>query len=196
MKKIKKTPVALAVGAAVASTFTATAANAEANPFGMSELSSGYMQMAESDKAGEMNCGASMGKKEGTCGEGKCGDKMMGETKVKEGKCAGNKTVPKAKEGECGAMMDGDQMKKGTEGQCGEMMKGMKGMEGAGSMSKDTSAEGMCGEGKCGGMMDGGMMKKGMEGQCGEMMKGKEGACGDNKAGETKSSGGGWPIRR
>ncbi len=193
MKKINKTPVALAVGTAVASAFTMTVANAETNPFGMSELSSGYMQMAESDKAGEKSCGAGMGKKEGSCGEGKCGDKMMGETKVKEGKCAGNKKAAKAEEGKCGegkcgAMMKDGKMKKDMEGKCGDMMKGK---EGACGTTKDTAAEGKCGEGKCGAMMKDGKMKKGMEGKCGDMMKGKEGACGDKKA-----EGVSWPIKK
>ena len=49
MKKINKTPLAVAMGAAFMSTFAATAANAEANPFGMTELSTGYMQVAEAD---------------------------------------------------------------------------------------------------------------------------------------------------
>ena len=47
---------------------TATAAD---NPFGLSELGSGYMQLASSH--------------EGKCGEGKCG----GEKKAKEGSCGG-----------------------------------------------------------------------------------------------------------
>ncbi len=50
MKKFNKTPLAAAMGAAFISTFAATAANAEANPFGMTELSTGYMQVAEADK--------------------------------------------------------------------------------------------------------------------------------------------------
>ena len=77
MKKINKTPLAAAMGAAVLSTFAATAVNAEANPFGMTELSSGYMQVAEADKAGEMACGAAMG--------------GMQKPKAAEGACAGNK---------------------------------------------------------------------------------------------------------
>lgn len=47
MKKTFKTPFAVTVGAAVIASFAATAAQAEANPFGMTELSSGYMQVAE-----------------------------------------------------------------------------------------------------------------------------------------------------
>ena len=80
MKKINKTPLAAAMGAAFISTFAATAANAEANPFGMTELSTGYMQVAEADaakKTGEMACGAAMG--------------GMAKPKTPEGACAGSK---------------------------------------------------------------------------------------------------------
>jgi len=76
-KKIAK-PVALAVGAALASSFAISGvANADTvdNPFAMSALSAGYML-----GAGEGSCG---GKKEG---EGKCGDKE-GEGKCGEGSC-------------------------------------------------------------------------------------------------------------
>ena len=79
MKKINKTPLAAAMGAAFISTFAATAANAEANPFGMTELSTGYMQVAEADvskKTAEMACGASMN---------------MAKPKTPEGACAGSK---------------------------------------------------------------------------------------------------------
>ncbi|MGR9045015.1 MAG: HvfA family oxazolone/thioamide-modified RiPP metallophore [Gammaproteobacteria bacterium] len=141
MKKMNKTPLVLAMGSAVVSTFAATAAHAEANPFGMTELSSGYMQVAEAKQAGEMKCGANMGT------EGKCGASMnMGTPKMPEGKCAGQPPQKKAKEascgeGKCGAMMENGKMKKGMEGACGEMMKGK---------------EGACGE-----------MMKGMKGQQG-----------------------------
>jgi uncharacterized low-complexity protein len=129
MKKINKTPLAAAMGAAFISTFAANAANAQANPFGMTELSAGYMQVAAADadkKAGEMKCGASMN---------------MPAPKVKEGACAGKKAAEPAKatEGKCGAMMEGDKMKKGMENVCGAMMKGN--------------------EGKCGTMMKGETMK-------------------------------------
>ena len=149
MKKINKTPLAAAMGAAFISTFAATAANAEANPFGMTELSSGYMQVAEADvskKTAEMACGASMG--------------GMAKPKTPEGACAGSvkpsagaattstaTTTTKAAEGSCGDMMKDGKMKPGMEAACGAMMKGK---------------EGACGE----------MMK-------GESMKGKEGACGE-----------------
>jgi uncharacterized low-complexity protein len=149
MKKINKSPLAAAMGAAFISTFAATTANAEANPFGMTELSAGYMQVAEADvskKTAEMACGAAMG--------------GMAKPKTPEGACAGSKkpaaaapaattttTTTKTTEGSCGDMMKGGKMKPGLEAACGAMMKGK---------------EGACGE----------MMK-------GESMKGKEGACGD-----------------
>ncbi|BBL72634.1 hypothetical protein [Methylogaea oryzae] len=80
----KKGLAALA-GAAVVTSLSATAVNAQENPFALKDLSAGYMQVAE--------------QKEMTCGEGKCGGSMMKEGQPKkdmagmkgmEGKCAGN----------------------------------------------------------------------------------------------------------
>ena len=178
MKKAMKTPLVAAVGSAVVSSLGAGAANAEANPFAMSELTDGYMQVAEADKSNEMKCGASMGMKEGSCGEGKCGA-MMGDVKIEEGKCAGNKGKA------------ADMSKKGQkmQGMQGNGMQG-KGMQGNGMQGKGM--EGKCGEGKCGSMMENGKMKKGMEGSCGDMMKGKEGSCGD-MVGKGKK---GWPVNK
>lgn len=131
MKKIT-TPFAIAMGAALISSIGASAANAE-SIFGATELSSGYMQVAE------MACGAGM---------------KMDAPKTAEGACAGKKADAAAKpvEGKCGDMMDGDKMKKGMESACGAMMKGKEGMCGEmhGQMMK---------EGACGGMMGGGDMK-------------------------------------
>ena len=139
MKKMNKTPLAAAMGAALISSLAATTANAEANPFAMSEMSSGYMQLAE----GEMKCGASMG---------------MGQPKTAEGACAGS-TAPakkadgKAKEGSCGAQCQ-DGMKncdaaKNMEGACGANMKGCgEGMQGCTEMMKGM-------DGKCGANMKG-----------------------------------------
>ncbi len=173
MKKINKTPFAAAMGVAFISTFAVTAANATANPFGMTELSQGYMQVAEADKAGEMACGANM---------------KMDDSKAKlpEGACAGAKHIDgvehgddvkpataKAAEATCGGMMEGGKMKKGMEGACGEMMKGKEGACGAMPMGEKAK------EGSCGAAMKG--CGEGMKG-CGEMMKGKEGACAANKA--------------
>ena len=76
MKKLNKTPLAAAMGAALISTLATGVANAEANPFGMTELSSGYMQLAE------MNCGEKMG--------------GMAKPKAAEGACAGSKTTAAA----------------------------------------------------------------------------------------------------
>ena len=147
MKKINKTPLAAAMGAALISTCAATAANAEANPFGMTELSSGYMQVAEADaakKTGEMACGAAMG--------------GMAKPKTPEGACAGSKKpaaaapatgTTKATEGSCGEMMKDGKMKPGLEAACGAMMKGKEGA--CGEMMKGESMkgkEGACGEGK------------------------------------------------
>lgn len=209
MKKINKTPLAAAMGVAFISTFAMTAANAEASPFGMTELSQGYMQVAEADKAAEMACGANMKMDDAT------------KAKIPEGACAGAKhpteekhvmgekpaAATKAPEGKCGDMMDGDKMKKGMEGACGAMMKGKEGACGAmGAGESMKGKEGACGaamkmpEGKCGDQCGeamkncsdakakegscGAAMKgcgEGMVG-CGEMMKGKEGACAANKA--------------
>jgi len=189
MKTTNKSPLFAAMSVAIMSSLSATAANAEANPFGMTELSAGYMQVAEA-KAPEMKCGASMN--------------MGGTAKTAEGACAGAKTSEKttATEGKCGNMMDGDKMKKGMEAACGAMMKGKEGA--CGEMMKGESMkgkEGACGagmkmpEGKCAAQCGEGMKNcpdvKAKEGNCGaemkgcgegmqgcsEMMKGKEGNC-------------------
>jgi uncharacterized low-complexity protein len=112
-KKVVK-PIALAVGAALASSFAlGGVANADTvdNPFAMSALSAGYML-----GAGEGSCGGDKEGKdkegEGSCGEGSCGgDKEKeGEGACGEGSCGGDKEG----EGSCG----GD--KKDGEGKCGE----------------------------------------------------------------------------
>ena len=122
MKKTKKSPLLLAMGTTLVSGFSITAVQAEsANPFVMTELSDGYMQLAKADtddkKATEKENKGSGKMKTGACGEGKCGGDMMkgGEEKTVEGSCAGNKPMPKTD--------------KGNEGKCGE---------------------GKCGEAKCG----------------------------------------------
>lgn len=112
MKKINKTPFALAIGATLLPTLAGNIAQADSNPFGLSELSSGYMLTAEAkpDQAGADKM------KDGACGEGKCGASMKKSTDTKaatEGKCAGNKPAPaadkaadgKKMEGNCGANM-------------------------------------------------------------------------------------------
>jgi uncharacterized low-complexity protein len=107
-----KKPLALAIGGAFAATLAASPiANAADNPFGMTQLSGGYMQVAQAEgKCGEGKCGGSKAAKsssEGTCGgskqsegkpmaEGKGGGaepaaKPVAEGKCGEGKCGGNK---------------------------------------------------------------------------------------------------------
>ena len=75
--------------------------NAAENPFGMSNIDTNQITVAEG-KCGEGKCGGSDKKKEGKCGEGKCG----GSDKKKEGKCGEGKSSDK-KKGKCG------------EGKCG-----------------------------------------------------------------------------
>ena len=110
-KKVVK-PVALAVGAALASSFAiGGVANADTvdNPFAMSALSAGYML-----GAGEGSCGGDKegkGKEgEGACGGDKKGEGSCGGDKKGEGSCGGDKEG----EGSCG----GD--KEDSEGKCGE----------------------------------------------------------------------------
>ena len=98
-----KTPLALAIGTAFAASLAASnianaAPNTSSNPFAMSDLNSGYMQVASSH--------------EGKCGEGKCGGKKSSEGKCGEGKCGGSKGE---KEGKCG------------EGKCGSSKGGKEG---------------------------------------------------------------------
>lgn len=93
MKKINKTPLALAMGASLLPSLAINIAHAETNPFALSELSSGYMQTAEAktDAAGADKM------KDGACGEGKCGAAMAKKPADKvapEGKCAGSKSTP------------------------------------------------------------------------------------------------------
>lgn len=98
MSNLKKS-VSIALGATFAATMVGTPiANADENPFGMQNLESGYLQVAEG-KCGEGKCGEKMEEPkeaEGKCGEGKCGEKKEEEpeTKMEEGKCG---------EGKCGA---------------------------------------------------------------------------------------------
>tara|TARA_R110002153_G_scaffold107109_3_gene246801 strand:- start:57269 stop:57610 length:342 start_codon:yes stop_codon:yes gene_type:complete len=105
----KKTTIALAASAALTAglALSPMIASADANPFGNTELSSGYMQLAEGThkdaegKCGEAKCGADKKAekmKEGKCGEAKCGaDKKAAH----EATCGAEKK-DKMKEGTCG----------------------------------------------------------------------------------------------
>ncbi len=75
-KKIKLNPVASALGISLTAAMATFPAQADQNPFGMTDIGTGY---TISDKH-EGKCG------EGKCGEGKCGHKD-GEGKCGEGKC-------------------------------------------------------------------------------------------------------------
>ena len=76
-KKTHMKPVAAAIGAALAGSLAMGTATAADNPFGLSELGSGYMQLAGTEgKCGEGKCGGEKATStEGKCGEGKCGGK-------------------------------------------------------------------------------------------------------------------------
>lgn len=90
MKKIQKTPFALAMSASLLP-FAANAVQVDSNPFALSDLNSGYMQTAEAEKDGASKM------KDGACGEGKCGGQMMNKTtdkKAVEAVCAGKKAAP------------------------------------------------------------------------------------------------------
>jgi uncharacterized low-complexity protein len=131
MKKMNKTPLAAAMGAALVSSMAATAVHADANPFAMTEMQSGYMQLAE------MKCGKSMG--------------MPEMKKGAEGACASSKTTAAPKEGSCGAAckegMKNCEAAKTKEGACGKNMKGCgEGMAGCTEMQKGK--DGACGASK------------------------------------------------
>ena len=108
-KKSSMNPIAAAIGTAVIASLAAVpVAQADASPFGMTDLGSGYQV-------------ASNHMKEGKCGEGKCGGakpKASSEGKCGEGKCGGAK--PKASEGKCGEGKCGGAKPKASEGKCGE----------------------------------------------------------------------------
>ncbi len=114
MKKTNRTPLAIAVSGTLVSCLTPNVIYADsfsvsnANPFALTELSTGYMLTAKSDS------GKNTKMKEGNCGEGKCGSAMMkgSEEKTAEGNCAGNKPIPKMKKTD-----------KNMEGKCGDSMK-------------------------------------------------------------------------
>jgi len=118
MKSSNKTPLAIAVGSTLVSGLAATTAqadtfsNIDSNPFELTELSTGYMQTAQSDASED----GSMKMKDGSCGEGKCGGAMAkgSEEKTAEGKCAGNKPMPKKMK-----KTDKDMEGKCGEGKCG-----------------------------------------------------------------------------
>jgi uncharacterized low-complexity protein len=94
MKNSRKTPFALAMGASLLP-FAVSVAQADSNPFALTELSSAYMQTAEAAAPAVVAAPAAADKaKSGSCGEGKCGASMKmdkgAEKKAVEKKCAAN----------------------------------------------------------------------------------------------------------
>lgn len=95
-----KTTIALAATAALTAGMALTPMTASAaNPFGSSELSSGYMQLAEAkcgaNKEAEAKCGANKKAEH----EAKCGAEKKA---AHEAKCGAEKKAEKMKEGKCG----------------------------------------------------------------------------------------------
>jgi uncharacterized low-complexity protein len=95
--KDQRKHLAAAIGTAFAASiaFAGTAA-ADADPFQVSELDGGYMQLAGHDRDKDA---------EGKCGEAKCGGDKSDEKKERhkdgEGSCGGDK-ADKDAEGSCG----------------------------------------------------------------------------------------------
>ncbi len=123
MKKSNKT-LALAIGSTLMTGLAV--GSAHANPFAMTDLSTGYMQVAVADtgaqKAPEAKCAGdkpmtSPKTTEAKCGEGKCGD---GVKKPADGKKA---DAPKAAEAKCGEGKCGGGMKKASDSKPAESNK-------------------------------------------------------------------------
>ena len=107
MSNLKKS-ASIAIGATFAASMAAIpVANADENPFGMQNLESGYLQVAE-----------------GKCGEGKCGEGNMKKVEEAEGKCGEGKAM---NEGKCGESKEEVKETKQMEGKCGEGKCGGKG---------------------------------------------------------------------
>ena len=98
MKNTMKKSLSVALGTTfVAAMSAAPVANADTNPFGMKNMESGYMQVADA-KCGEGKCG---GKDKAKMKEAKCGEEHK---KAHDGKCGGDHKSKEAKcgEGKCG----------------------------------------------------------------------------------------------
>jgi uncharacterized low-complexity protein len=98
-EKSMKKHVAIAVGAALATSFAAVSIAQASSPFAVSSLASAYMS------AGEGSCGGNKGS-EGKCGGDKGAEGSCGGDKGAEGKCGGDKGAEgKCGEGKCGGSM-------------------------------------------------------------------------------------------
>jgi uncharacterized low-complexity protein len=85
MKTTLKKPMALAIGAAIASSMAMTSV-AHAGSFSATDLGQGYARLAAEDTSSGDKGNDKKGE-EGKCGEGKCGADKKGE----EGKCGADK---------------------------------------------------------------------------------------------------------
>lgn len=138
----RKTPLALAIGTAfTVSLAQTTLANTQDNPFGMSELSSGYM-VAEAKGS------------EGKCGEGKCGALTEDDKALLDAMSPAEREQLKQSVTEMITQMEGmsaedKQAKmKAMTPQQQAMMRMIKAEKMAADGNKGK--EGQCGEGKCG----------------------------------------------
>ena len=144
----KKTPLALAIGTAFTISLAQdSVANTQDNPFGMSDLSSGYMVAEAKDSEGK--CGSSKKTAEGQCGaltdnEKALLDAMTPEEKaqLKQSMIAMMKQMGTLSEEEKQAKMDE------ITPQQQAMIKMIKAEEIAAQSNKGK--EGQCGEGQCG----------------------------------------------
>lgn len=111
----KRNQLSVAVGAALTMTLAAVPmADAHAaNPFGLTELASGYM-LASSAATNPTAEESEAKDGEGSCGEGRCG----ADAADSEGNCGAHADDAAATDGEV-AQADGDEDKDG-EGKCGE----------------------------------------------------------------------------
>lgn len=79
MNTIKKSSIALTLGAVVVGSASFVSVDVQANPFEFQQMVTGYQIDATEGKCGEGKCGEAKcgvdakAKKEGKCGEGKCG---------------------------------------------------------------------------------------------------------------------------
>jgi uncharacterized low-complexity protein len=144
-----KKPIAIAIGAALATTFGAAGiANADASPFAMTALGTGYMA------AGDREGGGKEG--EGKCGGGKMLERMDtnadGELTRAEHDAYWaakfNEVDENRDEQITRTEMDAARKHKGAEGRCG-------GDKDEASEGGGKEGEGKCGEGKCGGGKEG-----------------------------------------
>jgi uncharacterized low-complexity protein len=149
IKNTVKNPLALVIGATLASGVLATA-QAE-NPFSSTELSSGYMQLADASTA-------TAGKtEEGKCGEGKCGGEKTEKAedgKTEEGKCGEGKCGVENADADKDGKVTKEEFIKLHEDVFAKMDKDSNGVLEGDELKMHKDKEGKCGEGKCGAEKD------------------------------------------